>query len=106
EQQQRRRSAVFIGVAESCDPPHLRYERDVESVAEILNELNVNGVPVEVYRMGVLNPAKCRPVKVVFRNSHGAVQVFRQCYMLKCSPQFPSVYIRPFYTDPIRKEPF
>ncbi|KHN73267.1 hypothetical protein Tcan_11996 [Toxocara canis] len=63
EQQQRRHSAIFIGVAELCDLPHLKHERDVESVAEILDELNVGGVPVEVYRMGVFNPTKHRPVK-------------------------------------------
>ncbi|VDM28079.1 unnamed protein product [Toxocara canis] len=57
EEQQRRRSAVFIVVAESCDPPHLRHERAVESVAVILGELNVEGVPLELYRMGVINPA-------------------------------------------------
>ncbi|VDM38344.1 unnamed protein product [Toxocara canis] len=67
EKQQRRRSVVFIGVAESCDLPHPRRERDVESVAEILNELNVDGVPVEVYRMGVFSPAKRRPIKVMVK---------------------------------------
>ncbi|VDM45090.1 unnamed protein product [Toxocara canis] len=29
EEQRRRRSATFIGIAESCDLPHLRHERDV-----------------------------------------------------------------------------
>ncbi|VDM49292.1 unnamed protein product [Toxocara canis] len=106
EQQQRRRSAVFIGVAESCDLPHRRHKRDLESVAEILDELNVDGVPVEVYRMRVFNPTKRRPNKVVFSNIHDAVQVFRQCYVLKCSPQFSSFYIRPSYTAAIRKELF
>ncbi|KHN81342.1 hypothetical protein Tcan_08522 [Toxocara canis] len=62
-EQQWRRSAVFIGVAESCDPPHLRHECDVELMAEILDELNVDGVPVEVYRIRVFNLAKRCPVK-------------------------------------------
>ncbi|KHN86261.1 hypothetical protein Tcan_16476 [Toxocara canis] len=42
EKQQRRRSAVFIGIAR---PPQQRQERDVESVAEILEELNADGLP-------------------------------------------------------------
>ncbi|KHN76510.1 hypothetical protein Tcan_08266 [Toxocara canis] len=90
EEQRRRRSATFIGIAESCDlphlrhvrdvesvaeildelnvdescdPPHLRYERDMESVAQRLDELNVEGVLVEMYRTGVFNPSKRRPVK-------------------------------------------
>ncbi|KHN75135.1 hypothetical protein Tcan_09346 [Toxocara canis] len=58
EEQQRRPSAVFIGVPESRNLPHLRHEPDAESVAEILDELNVDGVPVDVYRMGVFNPTK------------------------------------------------
>ncbi|VDM50837.1 unnamed protein product [Toxocara canis] len=61
----------------------------MESVAQRLDELNVEGVLVEMYRTGVFNPSKRRPVKVVFRNSHDAVQVFRQCYMLTRSPSFP-----------------
>ncbi|KHN84872.1 hypothetical protein Tcan_08313 [Toxocara canis] len=106
EEQQRRRSAVFIGAPESRDLPHLRHERDAESVAEILDEVNVDGVPVDVYRMGVFNPTKRRPIKVVFNNTHNAVQVFRQCYMLKRSPQFSSVYIRPSYSAAIHNELF
>ncbi|VDM29694.1 unnamed protein product [Toxocara canis] len=76
EEQQRRRSAVFIGVAELSDLPHLRYERDMESVAEILVELNVDGVLVDVYRMGAFNPTKHRPIKVVFNNSHDLYKYF------------------------------
>ncbi|KHN77645.1 hypothetical protein Tcan_00451, partial [Toxocara canis] len=106
EEQQRRRSAVFIGVEEAFGPPQQRHERDVESMAEILDELNFDGVPVEAYRMGVFNPEKHRPFKVVFSNSHDAAQVFRQSYMLKLSPQFSSVYIRPSYTAALRKELF
>ncbi|KHN77250.1 hypothetical protein Tcan_10954 [Toxocara canis] len=106
EEQQRRRSAVFIGVEESCELPHLRHDRDVESVAVILDELNVDGVPVEMYRMGVFNPAKRRPIKVIFRNSHDAVQVLLQCYMLKRSPRFSSAYIGPSYSAAIRGELF
>ncbi|KHN71915.1 hypothetical protein Tcan_18683 [Toxocara canis] len=106
EEQQRRLSAVFIGVEESSELPHLRHDRDVESVTVILDELNVDSVPVEVYRMGVFNPMKRRPIKVIFRNSHDAVQVLRQCRMLKQSPRFSSIYIRPSYSAAIRKELF
>ncbi|VDM39585.1 unnamed protein product [Toxocara canis] len=67
EKQRRRCSAAFIGVAESCDPPHLRHEHNVESVAEIQNKLNVDGVPVEGYRMGVYIPSKRGPVKAFIR---------------------------------------
>lgn len=42
EEQQRRRSYVFIGIAESCELPHLRHDRNVESVAVILDEWNVD----------------------------------------------------------------
>ncbi|KHN85095.1 hypothetical protein Tcan_07886 [Toxocara canis] len=42
EEQQRWRSAVLI---------------------EILDEVNVDDVPVDVYRMGVFNPTKRRPIK-------------------------------------------
>ncbi|KHN87937.1 TBC domain-containing protein kinase-like protein [Toxocara canis] len=64
EEQQRRRSAVFSGVAESRELPYLRHDRDVESAAVILDERNADGVPVVVYRMGVFNPTKRRPIKM------------------------------------------
>ncbi|VDM42551.1 unnamed protein product [Toxocara canis] len=66
EEQQRRRSAVFIDVPESRDLPHLRHERDAESEAEILDKPNVDGVPVDVYRMGVFNPTKRHPIKSTY----------------------------------------
>ncbi|VDM45089.1 unnamed protein product [Toxocara canis] len=75
EEQRRRRSAAFVGIAESCDLPHLRHVRDVESVAEILDELNVDGVPIKVCRMGVFNPTKHCPTKACL-NQNG-IYTFR-----------------------------
>lgn len=60
-----RRSAVFFGAGGSCGPQRLP-GIDLESVAEILNELNVDGVPI-VFPLGAINPMKRRPIKVVFR---------------------------------------
>ncbi|VDM47445.1 unnamed protein product [Toxocara canis] len=42
------------------------HECDAESVAEILDEVNVDDVPVDVYRMGVFNPTKRRPIKSTY----------------------------------------
>uniref|UniRef100_A0A0M3IAA0 Nucleotid_trans domain-containing protein n=1 Tax=Ascaris lumbricoides TaxID=6252 RepID=A0A0M3IAA0_ASCLU len=68
-----------------------------------LNYLNVDEVPMEMYRMGVLNPANRRPINVVFGNIHATVQVRRVCHYLKHSPEYNHVYVRHSYTRALRE---
>lgn len=75
-------------------------------MAEVLNELNVNGVPLEVFRMGVINPDERRPIKVVFSSSHDVIQALRRSHLLKGSSKYSFVYIRPSYSVVTRKVSF
>lgn len=101
-----RRSVVVIGLPEADVAPQERNAVDTTSVRNILTELNVDSVPVNVFRMGAFDVEgkRRRPIKVEFCSMHGAVQVLRQSPALKSSPKYKSVYVRKSHPHALRVE--
>jgi hypothetical protein len=72
EEKERKRSLVIIGLPEPEDNGSVqRAKTDVKSVESMLDSLNIQAVPSQVYRMGKPNDDKKRPrlVKVVLPSS-------------------------------------
>ena len=87
-------SVVFLRIPESLvEKPRDRNKADRDTVLDILDDIGVDGVPVNVFRMGVFNAGRWRPVKVVFSNPHDASQVIRNSPRLKSS-RFKDIYVR------------
>lgn len=97
---------VIMGLKEKDElRPRERRHADEESVSDILENLEIDAIPLQVYRMGTFEKNKCRLVKVVFNNSHDAVQVLRNCNQLKnIEGPYKNVYARPSYSAELRKQ--
>lgn len=66
----------FIGIREAAGvDAQERAGVDFNMVTQILNYLNVDAVPMEMYWTEVSNPERHHPVKRVFGNAHAIVQV-------------------------------
>lgn len=101
-----RRSVVVLGLPEANGEPQARNAVDAASVRAMFNELSVDSVPANVYRMGAFDRQgkKTRPVKVEFTNMHDAVQVLRRSPELKTSANYGSVYVRKSHPHSLRVE--
>ena len=105
EEQERRRSLVFIGLPESAATrPSERVQDDREAVVKILDELGVEAAPTTTYRLGRPDPNRTTPrlVKVVLPASvhqHVALGGWkRERIRLRGLPQFRRLLVRPSLT--------
>ncbi|XGW34564.1 hypothetical protein V3C99_018472 [Haemonchus contortus] len=95
ESDKRSRSIVISGLEEGQDglPPSAR-QRDLEDkVAEVLDALDVEYRPVEIYRMGKSNPKHPRLVKVVLSSGAHWRRALANARLLR-GAGFPKVFIR------------
>lgn len=95
---------VIMGVNEQTSlPARERRSADEETVLTILDTLEVDAVPLNVYRMGTYDEARWRPIKVAFDNPHDVVQLLRRCRLLKTAGgPFEKVYVRPSHSHELR----
>lgn len=96
EEEVRSRSLVFLRVDEQpvSTLPRDRNGKDTEAVYSILDEIGSDARLEKVFRMGVYNANRWRPIKVVCNNTHDCSQVLNLCRSLKSSKSFSKVYIR------------
>ncbi|KAL6724318.1 hypothetical protein Aduo_019215 [Ancylostoma duodenale] len=92
----RKRSIVIYGVKEADKtlPAVERQKHTEEQIEGILNPLDVETRPVEIFRMG--KPLEGRPglVKVVFSSRHFYFDALRKAYKLRHIPTYSGVYLR------------
>ncbi|EYB84415.1 hypothetical protein Y032_0317g2330 [Ancylostoma ceylanicum] len=107
EEEKRSRSIVISGLKE-CSPntrPSQR-QKDLEGkVTEILDALDMECRPVEVRRMGRLDPSRPRLVKVVFSTRQEWTHALAHAHLLRSSG-FDDVYIRRSMTVDERKQEY
>lgn len=95
---ERKRSIVISGIPElSCPSALAKVCHDVNCTTDILDFLNVECLPVSVYRLGRPRPSKPRLLKVVLPSSHFQVDVLRKASSLRSFPH-KGIYIRPSLT--------
>ena len=107
EEEKRIRSLVFIGVPEAqSKEPQMRETDDCGTIKSMLNDIDCDAVPREIYRMGARKDSSQRPIKVIFANSHATIQVLRNASRLKDHPNYRRVFIRPSLTPEQRQKDF
>ena len=95
EQEKRSRSIVIAGLEEAASgTPAFQRQLHTEGVVhDILNALEVESRPVEIYRMG--SPGdNSRLVKVVFSSQRPFFEVLKKARILRQIDRFRNVYIR------------
>ncbi|KAK6029920.1 endonuclease/exonuclease/phosphatase family protein, partial [Ostertagia ostertagi] len=89
------RSLVIIGVPESSDfLVSNRLSHDWNCIRVLFNYLQIECIPLSVYRMGRPSPHRPRLLKVVLPSTKFRDEALRRAHKLKYS-QFKGTYIRP-----------
>lgn len=114
EEKERRRSLVVSGLAEpTSSKPSERLQDDREAIVSMLDYLNVEALPVAVYRLPARananpgnTPTRPRLLKVVLATNQQQRQVLMCARKLKDLPHFRGTYIRPSMTPEERKRDY
>ncbi|KHJ79337.1 hypothetical protein OESDEN_21018 [Oesophagostomum dentatum] len=96
EQEKRSRSIVIAGLEEAASgtPAFERQLHTEGAVQDILNVLEVESRPVEIYRMGKPGDNNFRLVKVVFSSQRPFFEVLKKARNLRQIDRFRNVYVR------------
>ncbi|KAK6011327.1 hypothetical protein OSTOST_23594, partial [Ostertagia ostertagi] len=96
EAEKRKRSMVVFGVPEADRnlPPSQRQACTVSFVTGLLDVLNIEAHPVELYRMGAMMEDKPRPIKCVFSSRRSLLEVLSNARKLRNTTAYKDVYIR------------
>ncbi|VDL62590.1 unnamed protein product [Nippostrongylus brasiliensis] len=107
EGEKRGRSVVISGLEEArADLPPSARQKDLEGkVARVLDALDVECAPTEVYRMGRPDPARPRLVKIVFPSTAHFRRALANARLLRHAG-FPDVFIRKSMTAEERKRDY
>ena len=96
ESEKRARSVVISGIpeAETALPALVRQEHTEKYVYNILNSLDVETRPLEIYRMGKITNGKPRYVKCVLPSKFYCLDLLSKASRLRSIPDLQGVYIR------------
>lgn len=104
EEKERLRSFVIYGIAESGEETNRgKYNDDLGKVNSLLDVLDIETGPANVYRMGKQQDNKPRLIKVVMPTSYHKNLVLKNAISLKNLPAFANVFLRPSLTLEQRK---
>ncbi|WKY13700.1 hypothetical protein Q1695_004492 [Nippostrongylus brasiliensis] len=92
----RLRSVVFYGVPEAKKslPPSVWQAHTEKFISDVLDTLEVEARPVELFRMGVMQEGKPRLVKCVFASRRFQVETLSRSRRLRSCPLFQNIYVR------------
>ncbi|KIH43703.1 hypothetical protein ANCDUO_26286 [Ancylostoma duodenale] len=95
-EEKRKRSVVIYGIEEANkELPAIERQRHTEAqVEKILDVLNVESRPVEIFRMDRQLEGRPRLVKVVFSSRNYFFDVLRNAHKLRNIPLYNRIYIR------------
>lgn len=119
EEKDRLRAVVISGLNETGAKPTERRANDINSVNQLIDELNVDATPVQVFRMGrpsmassegangnLLLKKRPRLLKVIFQTTGQQREMVKSARQIKDSAIFKGVFIRPSLTAEQRKIEF
>ncbi|WKY01588.1 hypothetical protein Q1695_015528 [Nippostrongylus brasiliensis] len=96
ECEKRRRSIVIFGVpeADKAAPPSQRQAHTERYVSDVLDFLDIEARPSELFRMGPSQTDKPRLVKCVFSQRRYQLEILSRSNRLRSSATFKNVFIR------------
>ncbi|PIO76139.1 hypothetical protein TELCIR_01787 [Teladorsagia circumcincta] len=96
ERDKRQRSVVMYGIpeAENGLSPSMRLDHTEKFVSGILDSLDTETRPVEVYRMGRFVEGKPRIVKCVFSSRRFMLDILSKARCLRIFPKYKEVFVR------------
>ncbi|KAK6009736.1 hypothetical protein OSTOST_25307 [Ostertagia ostertagi] len=93
--EKRARSIVITGIPEDPNLSATKRQAATElAVSAILDELDVEARPVEIFRLGKREPGKNRLVKCVFSSRKQFFEILKNSRLLRNNPSFKDIFIR------------
>lgn len=96
EADKRQRSVVFYGVpeAEKSLPPSQRQLHTEKYISDVLDFLEVEAGPTELFRMGTSSDGRPRLVKCIFSSRRFQLETLSRSSRLRTSAAFKTVFVR------------